>query len=62
MRFGVVVRRAVARLFGEAGQCNGPIRAIYRKWFIDKLPGGQAMGMPMSPLLETVCRTNALPD
>jgi glutamate/aspartate transport system substrate-binding protein len=60
--FGVVVRRAIARLYGEPGQCNGPIKAIYKKWFVDKLPSGETMGVPMSPLLETVCRTNALPD
>ena len=60
--FGVVVRRAVARLMGDPGQCNGPIKALYKKWFIDKLPSGESMGVPMSPLLEAVCRTNALPD
>lgn len=60
--FGVVVRRAVARFFGEPGQCNGPIKAVYKKWFVDKLPSGQTMGVPMSPLLENVCRTEALPD
>jgi glutamate/aspartate transport system substrate-binding protein len=60
--FGAVVRRAIARLMGEPGQCNGAIRHIYRKWFADKLPAGQALGLPMSPLLEAVCRTNALPD
>jgi glutamate/aspartate transport system substrate-binding protein len=60
--FGVVVRRAVARLFGNPGQCNGPIRSIYRKWLVDKLPSGESMGTPMSALLEAVCRTNALPD
>jgi glutamate/aspartate transport system substrate-binding protein len=60
--FGVVVRRAVARFFGDPGQCNGPIKAVYKKWFVDKLPSGETMGVPMSPLLETVCRTNALPD
>ena len=60
--FGVVVRRAVARFFGEPGQCNGPIRKVYAKWFTDKLPSGETMGVPLSPLLENVCRTNALPD
>jgi glutamate/aspartate transport system substrate-binding protein len=60
--FGTVVRKAVARLMGEPGQCNGSIRLIYKKWFADRLPGGQALGLPMSPLLEAVCRTNALPD
>ena len=60
--FGVVVRRAVARFFGDPGQCNGPIKKVYKKWFLDKLPSGEAMGVPLSPLLENVCRTNALPD
>ena len=60
--FGVVVRRAVARFFGDPGLCNGPIKKVYAKWFTDKLPSGETMGVPMSPLLENVCRTNALPD
>jgi glutamate/aspartate transport system substrate-binding protein len=60
--FGVVVRRAVARFFGDAGTCNGPIKKVYAKWFTEKLPSGESMGVPMSPLLEAVCRTNALPD
>jgi glutamate/aspartate transport system substrate-binding protein len=60
--FGVVVRRAVARLFGEPGKCDGPIKAIYRKWFIDKLPSGESMNTPMNALMEAVCRSNSLPD
>jgi len=60
--FGVVVRRAIARLMGDPGQCNGPIKAIYRKWFVDKLPSGEALGFAMSALLEAVCRSNALPE
>ena len=60
--FGVVVRRAIARLFGEPGTCNGPLKAIYKKWFVDKPPSGEALNFPMSPLLEAVCRTNSLPD
>ncbi len=61
--FGVVARRAVARFFGtDPGVCNGPIKKVYAKWFTDKLPSGESMGVPMSPLLENVCRTNALPD
>ncbi|MEO5675996.1 MAG: amino acid ABC transporter substrate-binding protein [Usitatibacter sp.] len=60
--FGVVVRRAIARFFGDAGQCNGPIKKVYAKWFTEKLPSGESMGVPLSPLLESVCRTNALPD
>jgi glutamate/aspartate transport system substrate-binding protein len=60
--FGVVVRRAVARFFGEPGSCNGAIKASYKKWFTDKLPSGESLNLPMSALLESVCRTNALPD
>ena len=60
--FGVVVRRALARLMGDPGQCNGSIRLIYKKWFLDKLPSGASLNLPMSPLLESVCRANALPD
>ncbi len=60
--FGVVVRRAVARFFGDPGTCNGPIKKVYAKWFTEKLPSGETMGVPMSALLENVCRTNALPD
>jgi glutamate/aspartate transport system substrate-binding protein len=60
--FGVVVRRAIARLMGDPGQCNGPIRLIYKKWFLDKLPSGASLGLPMSPLLEAACRASALPD
>jgi glutamate/aspartate transport system substrate-binding protein len=60
--FGVVVRKAISRFFGDPGQCNGPIKATYKKWFVDKLPSGESMGLPMSPLLETICRSNALPD
>ena len=59
---GVVVRRASARLMGEPGTCNGPIKAIYKKWFVDKLPSGESLNLPMSPLLEAVCRANSLPD
>ena len=60
--FGVVVRRAIARFFGESGQCNGPVKAVYKKWFQEKLGSGENLNLPMTPLLEAVCRTNALPD
>jgi len=60
--FGVVVRRAISRFFGDAGQCNGPIKATYKKWFQEKLGSGENLNLPMSPLLEAVCRSGALPD
>lgn len=60
--FGVVVRRTIARLMGEPGLCNGPINAMYKKWFVDPLPSGERLNLPMSDLLKAVCRANALPD
>lgn len=60
--FGVVVRRTIARLMGEPGQCNGPLVAMYKKWFVDALPSGERLNLPMSDLLKSVCRSNALPD
>ena len=47
---------------GDPGHCNGPIRAIYKKWFVDKLPSGESLNLPMTPLLEATCRANSLPD
>jgi glutamate/aspartate transport system substrate-binding protein len=52
-----VARRAIARLFA-----TGEINKLYAKWFIDKLPSGEAMGVPMSPLLKAAIQINALPD
>jgi glutamate/aspartate transport system substrate-binding protein len=60
--FGVVVRRTIARLMGDPGQCNGAIRTIYKKWFLDKPPAGEPLNLPMCTLLEAVCRAIALPD
>ena len=60
--FGVVVRRSIARLMGDPGQCNGSIRAIYKKWFLDKPPSGEALNLPMGAMFEAVCRANALPE
>jgi glutamate/aspartate transport system substrate-binding protein len=55
--FGVVVRRAIARLFS-----SGDINKIYNKWFIEKLPSGETMGVPMSPLLKAAITLEALPE
>jgi glutamate/aspartate transport system substrate-binding protein len=45
--FGVVVTRALAGLMR-----SGEINKIYDKWFVGKLPSGESIGMPMSPLLK----------
>jgi glutamate/aspartate transport system substrate-binding protein len=55
--FGVVVNRALSRLMS-----SGDINKIYEKWFIGKLPSGETMGMPMSPLLKAGFQLQALPE
>ena len=55
--FGVVVRRALAGLMR-----SGEINKIYDKWFVAKLPSGETMGMPMTPLLKDAFRIQALPE
>jgi glutamate/aspartate transport system substrate-binding protein len=55
--FGVVIRRAVARLMS-----SGTLEKLYRKWFLDKLPSGESMGMPMSPLLKAAILLQSLPE
>ena len=54
---GVVIRRAIARLFS-----SGDINKIYDKWFLEKLPSGETMGVPMSPLLKAAITLQALPE
>ncbi len=55
--FGLVARRALANLFR-----SGDIVKIYNKWFLEKLPSGQSMGVPMSPLLKAAIQLEALPE
>jgi glutamate/aspartate transport system substrate-binding protein len=55
--FGVVVRRAIGRLMA-----SGDINKIYSKWFLEKLPSGEMMGVPMSPLLKAAIQLQALPE
>jgi glutamate/aspartate transport system substrate-binding protein len=55
--FGVVVRRAISKLFA-----SGDINKIYSKWFVEKLPSGETMGVPMSPLLKAAITLQALPE
>jgi glutamate/aspartate transport system substrate-binding protein len=55
--FGVEVRKAMARLFS-----SGDINKLYAKWFLDKLPSGETMGVPMSPLLKAAIVINATPE
>jgi glutamate/aspartate transport system substrate-binding protein len=55
--FGVVIRRAMAKLFA-----SGDINKLYNKWFMEKLPSGETMGVPMSPLLKAAIQINSLPE
>ena len=55
--FGVVVNRALSSLMR-----SGDINKIYDKWFIGKLPSGETIGMPMSPLLKNGFELQALPE
>ena len=45
------VDRTFARLASE-----GRLKAYYDKWFVERLPGGQALNLPMSPLLAETFR------
>lgn len=61
--FGVVVRRAVSALMrGEQMGSLGTISKMYDKWFVEKLPDGSTIGMPMSDLLRKAMIANALPE
>ena len=55
--FGVVVNRALSGLMR-----SGEINKVYDKWFVGKLPSGEIIGMPMSPLLKNGFELQALPE
>jgi glutamate/aspartate transport system substrate-binding protein len=55
--FGVVVNRALSKMMS-----SGEITKVYEKWFVGKLPSGETIGMPMSPLLKAGFQLQALPE
>ena len=55
--FAIVANRALSNLMR-----TGEINKIYDKWFIGKLPSGETIGMPMSPLLKVGFQLQALPE
>lgn len=55
--FAVIANRALSKLMA-----SGEINKIYEKWFINKLPSGETIGMPMSPLLKAGFQLQALPE
>jgi glutamate/aspartate transport system substrate-binding protein len=38
---------------------DGEIERQYKRWFLQRLPSGQSLGLPMSPQLETIIRAMA---
>ena len=55
--FAIIANRALSGLMR-----SGEINKIYEKWFIGKLPSGETIGMPMSPLLKVGFQLQALPE
>ena len=55
--FAIVATRALAALMR-----TGEINKIYENWFIGKLPSGETIGMPMSPLLKVGFQLQAFPE
>ena len=55
--FAIVATRALAALMR-----TGEINKIYEKWFVGKLPSGETIGMPMSPLLKVGFQLQAFPE
>ena len=55
--FGVVVNRAISRLMA-----SGDLAKLYDKWFMQKLPDGSTMAIPLSPLLKAAFQIQALPE
>ena len=55
--FAIVANRALSGLMR-----SGEINKIYEKWFVGKLPSGETIGMPMSPLLKVGFQLQALPE
>ena len=38
---------------------DGEIERQYKRWFLQRLPSGATLGLPMSPQLETLVRAMA---
>ena len=53
------MRRLVAETFRELAD-DGEIERQYKRWFMKPLPGGPALGLPMSPQLESLVRAMAV--
>jgi glutamate/aspartate transport system substrate-binding protein len=55
--FAALVDRSFARMAEQ-----GALRALYNRWFIDKLPNGETLKLPISAQLSEIYRTMGQPD
>src|SRR5882672_676775 len=60
--YGIMFRKGdaqlaalVQRAFHDLAE-DGEIERQYKRWFLQRLPGGQSLDLPMSPQLETLIR------
>ncbi len=63
--YGIMFRRGdaqlaelVQRAFHDLAE-DGEIERQYKRWFLQRLPSGQSLDLPMSPQLETLIRATA---
>jgi ABC-type amino acid transport substrate-binding protein len=63
--YGIMFRRndsqlaeLVGRAFHDLAE-DGEIERQYKRWFLQRLPSGQSLDLPMSPQLETLIRAMA---
>jgi len=63
--YGIMFRKGdaqlaelVKRAFHDLAE-DGEIERQYKRWFLQRLPGGQSLDLPMSPQLETLIRAMA---
>jgi glutamate/aspartate transport system substrate-binding protein len=66
--YGLMFRRddpdfaaIVDRTFSRLAQSRELVQ-LYNKWFQTRLPGGETLGLPMSPELEEIFRVEGVPD
>ena len=63
--YGIMFRKGdpqlaelVKRAFHDLAE-DGEIERQYKRWFLQRLPSGQSLDLPMSPQLETLIRAMA---
>jgi glutamate/aspartate transport system substrate-binding protein len=63
--YGIMFRKGdpqlaelVQRAFHDLAE-DGEIERQYKRWFLQRLPSGQTIGLPMTPQLETIIRAMA---